>query len=90
MLHINRMLLNETNAKQTILNKEKIKYQLRTLHRNIKLITADSTDWTYINSDWLPGSLLNVFQGNVVAGLDIAKIKMKSYNSNNLNSNQTK
>jgi len=38
-----------------------MKNKLRTLHRNIEIILADSLDHSLTDSDWLPGGILTTF-----------------------------
>ena len=71
---IDSLLLSKVNTKQNTKNTEIIQSKLLRLSKNIKIITADSKDYNLTNYDWLPGGILNAFQGNIVSMINSTKI----------------
>ena len=71
---INVMIISEPNAKQNTINKERIHWKLRELHRNIKIEFADSNNHKITNLDQLPGKIMMAFQNNIISLINQEKM----------------
>ena len=60
---IDVMLLNETNVKWTLSNKDKMENVVKRLGRETTIYTADSSLWTSTKSNYLPRGVLSIVRG---------------------------
>ena len=50
--------MSKVSTKWNVSNKVRIKQILSKINKNVKIVTADSTDYNITNNEWLLGGLL--------------------------------
>ena len=62
--------------KQTAINVEKMNRKLIELRRNKEIIVTSSRDQIEIDSEFLPGGIMNIIQNNIIAFYNKIKTKI--------------
>ena len=65
------ILMSETNSNWISKNKEKMRFKLRNLSRNVELIFVDSQEYDKAKYNYLPGGIMNYLYRNVYVEISI-------------------